>query len=398
MTSKLRRPPAPSRTAFVLLTLTMTLFGYLASEAAVVLPSVSAALGLDAAQAGLLVSARFFGGIIAGTLMFVLRDRVAFRGYIVVGTILTAASVVLLPFAKSYAAAMAISLLRGPAMTFMVTTTNGALSSWFWRFAGRWSQRVHSFVGVGLIAAPVVGIAVELAGLPWQFVWAGPIVLVPFVLWAAARAPAGRHVRGVPAVTHETGPTGRVPAGALAIAAAPCALLGFANVGTEGVILGWTQTYIVSAGNVVLPDAAFTLAVALGILVGRAFAGRVADRLGLRNLYHILLGAIGALGLLIWFVPAARVPAALLLGLAMSGLYPLLMSRVGPLARATHGRLYPVMEIVGTLGGTALPALVGVLAVRSPTDGYPLVLLGGTAAMLLISLTLEPLGRRLLRR
>ncbi|MCF7928060.1 MAG: MFS transporter [Spirochaetales bacterium] len=378
-----------SRRSFLFLVSAMMAAGYLASEASVVLPSLIQEFSLDGTQAGYLVSVRFVGGILAGSFLFLLGDRIPFRRLLQGTAVIIFLSALLLPFASGYTMVMIISAVRGPTLTLLIATTNGALATWFHRKPGKWTTRVHSFFGVGLILAPVLGfLAVNLGLLGWRWVWAVPAVLAGMLWLSSLKVPAGRSPRGI--VAQEEEPvlpqagekgaqrswSGLSPALWLFILA-----LAFFTVGTEALIVGWTPAYLAILSVDVYPPELAALFVAVGVFLGRQFLAPLSEKLGPPRIHTTAVVSIAGLSLVMLFVPLFRPWAAALLGFATAGLYTMMVARIGPLARRSKGRVFPAIELAASAGGTIAPGVVGFFTDRVPAAAFPLGLLAGTAAL-----------------
>jgi fucose permease len=371
-----------SRHALIALSFAILTAGFLASEVAVVLPLLLESLSLTAGQGGWVISVRFLGGTLASIILLVLGSRVSFRAIILSSSLVVFLTALLLPFIRAYGPVLIYSFVRGVALTLLIASTNAALSSWFWKNAGRWSAYVHAWFGVGLIAAPIAGFAVVAIGLPWQIVWALAGLLSVVVSILAFSLPRSRTPRGATPETQSGGRgSARIP---VTLWLLPLAIA-VVNVGTEGSIIGWVPSYVVLTGGSGTAGQTSSLLLAAGIILGRASVSRLSRRIEPSLLYRGSLLAVAMSALLMLLVPAVRPFAAPLLGLGMSAMYPTMVALFGRRARLTEGRLYAGTELAATLGGTALPALVGTLSESAPALAFPSVLIGGVAVLLVLS-------------
>ncbi len=372
-----------TRRAYLYLSLVILGAGYLAGETAVVLPRLMVEMALSPSRASLLVSIRFAGGILTGIAMFLIGDRYSFRRIFAFSSILVVVSAILLPLAESFPLVLAVSALRGPTLTMYIVTANGALASWFRRHPGAWASRVHSLFGIGLILSPIVAFLAARLSLDWRVVWEFPGVLVVPLIALAGRIPEGRKQRGrtEPEVPERRADDQPLPATTWLLVI----LFAGITVGTEAVIIGWTPSYAALVGSGRLPSEAFGLFVAFGIFLGRRITSRVTVSVGPYRAHTLAIAFVGTLGLIMAFVPFARFPAATLLGFAMSAMYPLLIARIGAFAGRSGGKLYPVVELAASAGGTIIPAAVGVASERWHVTAYPLFLTGAAVGLVFLS-------------
>lgn len=397
-----------SPNGFVLLAAGMLTVGYLASETGVVLPELAGAYGLSSNQQGLVVSVRFFGSVIAGIFLFFLGARVRYLTYLGGSAALNLLTAVLLFVANTYEAVLAVSFLRGACLTATITSTNGALETWFTgERAGR-SNRVHAFFGIGLVLAPLVALGAARVGLGWKAVWAGPAVggIVVLALLPAAAGSVTPPVR-----SDEDGErVGGSDAGwsrLLMVTVTVAVTMAFFNVGVEAVILGWTPTILGGygtsvAGGTIGPAAVVSLVLSVGIFVGRRSASRLVGRVSPPRYYIASAALVAACGVVAAViagtaaVPArwVRVVLALCLGLSTSALYPVLVSRIGALATRTRGRVFAAFELGAASGGTVFPSLVGLAGQDGTALAYAAILVTGAAVLAGLSVGLRSLLRR----
>ena len=127
-----------SRHALIALSFAILTAGFLASEVAVVLPLLLSSLSLTAGQGGWIISVRFLGGTLASIILLVLGLKISFRTVILSSSVVVFVTALLLPFVRTYVPVLIYSFVRGVALTLLIAATNAALSSWFWKNAGRW--------------------------------------------------------------------------------------------------------------------------------------------------------------------------------------------------------------------------------------------------------------------
>ena len=354
-------------------------------ETSVALPSLLRAFALTPARASLLISIRFAGGVIAGLALLALGDRVSYRRVITWAATLVLVSAALLPFANAYVPIVIISSLRGPALTMLIATSNGALAGWFRRHPGKWSSRIHSLYGLGLILAPALGFAFLRLGLSWKIIWTIPAAIAIPMLYMTRRLPAGRKPRGAVSCDDCGSETASLPLSSWVL------ILGLAGitVGTEATIVGWTATYTALLPGRHIPAEFFSLAIAVGIFLGRRITSRVSVRTGSAPAHEASIAAISLLALVMLIIAGIRLVAAALLGFAMSAMYPLMVARLGIFAQRSAGRLYPAVELAASTGGTVIPLIVGIGSGYSTVLAFPLFLAAAGPVLLFFSFRLR---------
>lgn len=370
-----------TRRSFIYLSLAILAAGYMGGETSVVLPRLVHLLNLSPTQAGVLISIRFFGGVASGIVLLILGDRYSFRRLFTVAVGLVLGSALLLPFAESYEGVLAVAAIRGPALTILIATSNGALAGWFHRHPGKWSARIHSLYGLGLIIAPAIGSLALSVDLSWKVVWFIPVVILLPMIYMIGRVPEGREPRGyVPCDDCDDDTDSlEIPEWLL--------IVGFAGftVGTEASIVGWTPTYISMASSRLIAPELYSIFIAMGIFLGRRITSRVSVRTGSAWAHEISIGIILVMALLMTIIAGSTPIVAGLLGFAMSAMYPLLIARLGIFALRSNGRLYPVVELAAATGGTLLPLLVGMGSEYSPRLAFPVALLSSSVLLMVFS-------------
>lgn len=371
-----------SRRALVALSLSILTAGFLASEVSVVLPALLSSLSLTPGQGGWIISVRFLGGTLASVILIFLGTRVSFRAVILSSTLIVFVTTLMLPLAATYPPILILSFARGVALTLLIASTNAALSSWFWKNAGRWSAYVHTWFGIGLIAAPVAGFLSVSMNLAWQLVWSVAGLLSVLCAVYALSLPRDRTPRGsASAAANDSAGHRSLP---VVLWLLPIAIA-VVNVGTEGSIIGWVPSYVVLTGGSQTAGQLASLLLAIGIVAGRYVVSRLSRTVGPGVIYRLSVLSVGVTAAVMLILPVIRPVAAPVLGLGMSAMYPTMVARFGRRARQTGGRLYAATEFAATLGGTAMPALIGTLSEYAPASSFPSVLIAGVSVLLVLS-------------
>ncbi|MFP4385347.1 MAG: MFS transporter [Spirochaetia bacterium] len=370
------------RKSYLFLIVSIATAGYLAAETAVVLPVFARIYGLSPSQLGNLISARFLGGIGAAVLLMVLGDKNTHSTYIRAVSAAGLAASLPIFFSGSYAALITVSLIRGVALTTTIANVNVGITGAFSRSTDRWSSRVHSFFGVGLISAPVISILVNSLALPWQIIWSVPVAAWILILFLDS----GKHAAETRLNENAAG-GGEVKKKSLILI--PVILLFAAiNVGIEAMIVGWSPTYLELTGAKFGPVGTIQVILSGMIIAGRRTASVAAGKVGVRRYFHISAALIFCGALLMMFLHSASWAVVLLLitfAWGMSALYPLMVARFSPAVKLLPGRFFPVLEIAATTGGTLFPFILGRFSDTRPLIAFPVCLIVGTVLLASVS-------------
>ena len=169
-------------------------------------------------------------------------------------------------------------------------------------------------------------------------------------------------------------------------------LLFFLYTGVELSLGHWAYTLLTESRGIEPATAGLWAGSYWGTFtLGRALAGLYTNRIGVKNLLTISIGAALCGDLLLWWNP---LPGISLLGVAVTGfaiapVFPALVSgtreRVG--ARHTANTIGIQISAAG-FGGTLLPGFAGVLARNTTLESIPLFLVVVTAMLLGLHLLL----------
>ena len=260
-------------------------------------------------------------------------------------------------------------------------------------FSARHMSWLHCFWGVGASISPYI-MSACLAGPGWRagYRTASLIQLALTVLLFATLALWRR-----PASPDEPKPTAKPLGlrGALRIKGVPFVLAAFAcYCAMEWTACLWASSYLVEHRALTAETAASIAALLfLGITVGRAVSGFVADRLGDCTLIRLGSG-IALCGMVLLFIPAGSelLPAAALfiLGFGCAPIYPSIIhatpANFGP---ENSQAIIGVQMACAYIGSTCAPPLFGLLAEHVSVGLYPVWLIVFTALMLLAAERLD---------
>jgi FHS family glucose/mannose:H+ symporter-like MFS transporter len=342
------------------------------------LPHLSAALGLDDAQAGVLFVARFVGSLAGLAVFAFLTRRVRLKSILLAGFGVTAAGV-LATAVPSFAAYAGGFFAQGLGLSLTIPPINIYVAELNADRRARALNLLNFAWGIGAVAsAPVVdglarwGLAAGLGALSAAVVLvAMPIARFPF----EGTTPAD--TQGQPA-----GRDGGAPA-FIALTAG----IAFFYIGADGIVSGWIGTYLLRQPGA--PAGAATIAITTfygALLAGRLVAALV---MGDREQERLALGC-GVLAL----VASAAIPAGLswpaivvaasLAGLGFSVIFPTTLATFSKYAGAAALEKSWIVFACANLGGASLPWLVGAIAERQGSLGVGLLVAPAACAVMVI--------------
>jgi fucose permease len=319
-------------------------------------PALETQLGLDLAAAGLVASALSLGlgvGVVAGG---PLTDGFARRPLLVGSAALAAFAALAVPFAPSWAGALAGAAGIGLGAGVYETLLNAAVPERRPESAAARLSLLHACATVGAaLGAPALGAVVAARGFTGAYGALG----VAF----AAVALLGLGVRFAPP-PHARPAAGRAHAPLPLRALAPFALAAFAYVGLETALSVLAAPVAASHGHGAARGMRALSSFWLGLLAARlafAWLRRPARPGQLR-----LAGAAGALALAAGAAAPGGTPELAFgaAGLALGVVFPLVVALAGAAAPERRATAVGLVVGAGSLGGFALPWLAGALGDR----------------------------------
>ena len=414
------------RLSLVYVSLAMVTVGTLLAETGASLDLMVRHLDLSEAQQGNLVSARFFGGVIFGLVLWVRATTIPLGRWMQGTLVITLATAPLLLF-DSYLAAYTVALLRGFTAGFVIPAAGVyAASQTRWN-AGMIAGIANAALSGGLVLVSVVALGISTtAWARWEYYWAlGPLLSVPTLVIGGL---GGSRIAPVPAERSDSlYSTGARIRKLVAGTTWPFAASAFFIVGTESIFFGLVprlsallaatrstagglsgqgvSTTSVAAAS---PAAATSLAAAVGVwtteeyaltvMVG-VFVGRIAGSYLLKHRKPrvVLAGSMGAMALagVVWAtLPAPAIALAVLgFGLATANLFPALIGAVSEALKQDAPTTVAAMGWTGASGGTVIPPLVGILlAVGLPVPWMGLVAV--VPALVAVTMSVLMLGEQ----
>ncbi len=334
----------------------------------VLLPALSQKWAMRDDTAGFLLFLQFLGSSLGALLVGARRVRTLIAGY---G--LLALSACALAFAGKQLS-FVLFLFFGAGLGMAMTSTSLLFSDRYPNDRAARLERLNFAWAAGASAGPVLFLPfLRLPGLdPLFFLLMGLFLLL--VLWTVLREhEAPSSAQSAQDAEREQRPA---PLGSLL----PLLLMAVGSVGIEASMSGWLTTYSHRADSGALGGAVFAPSLFwFGIVVSRlVFSTRLLAMVGrARLLRTILWGVAGSLALLVAaHHPAAIRAAAVLAGLTIGPLYPLVLSFI--LKRSSRGWIFAVAGV----GSAVLPWLTGVFSAQFGSLRYGLIAPGSVAALM----------------
>ncbi len=359
---------------FVLTGIVMTLLGP-------ILPILSAKWSLDDAQAGHLFTAQFISSMFGMLLSGLSARRFGYRRTLIYGLVGMAAGIALLAHASWIGGMIAVSIF-GAGFGLTTPSANLLIARTYAESSAAALSLLNSSWGVGALFCPILLAAAERSHHTPVFLNATAFALAALAIRIAGlrfAADSETHTKTV----SSAGTVHRVSSGSLVLL---IACLFFVYVGTETCMGGWIASY---ARRIDTGSRSFW-AVTPSFFWGALLFGRTTAPFVLKRVRPIDLARVGVslaafgIGVLL----ATKIMVFVLLGTTIAGLglasiYPINVSLLSQWFGKMSPRLSGVIFSLGTLGGAALPWMVGVISTRSGSLRLGFVVpLSGTLMML----------------
>lgn len=306
---------------------------------------------LDVASVAGISSAHFGGSALGPVILGALLTRVPLRAAVMLASAAFGLGLLGLALAPSWPLALAGAALAGLGFGAI----SGGFNSAFATLGAGPSSLVNALFGIGSVAAPLM--ALFLGSFPG-----------PFLLSAALAAGLVVSLRSV-----------RVwPAQHAALAQSPVnrprvalfGLLFFSYVGIEAGLGNWATTHLRAVGNghPEVITSLYWLALTAGRLAFAPIGSRlVSSRVGPAPVV-LACAAVALLGSLLIAVPALAAAGYLLAGLGIAPIFSVLLAWF---TSRFPARVAPLMLTAGSLGGAAIPAVIGLLVARYGAQAVP---------------------------
>ena len=383
---------------------------------------------LDEARVGGLLSVFGFVGIPVMLSVGFATDLVGKQPVVIGGSLLMAASFIVLGAARTYGAALAAVLLLGASWSALVNVINPISILVFGR-SEAYAMNLGCFIfGAGALATPLaVAALLRRLGLAKALLVLAGIALVPAVLAAGADfAPLAprppQQPAAAPAEQPAVAPAERPaaePSGAPAkppavAAAAPpglgtllrdpimwlCILLLLFYGPLESATGAWTTTYLSEKGVSEGRASALLSAFWLTYTVARLATALVVDEVKLSPrgervlILAFAVAAVAVLSAIVWSRSrSAAIILVLLAGVAYAPLFPTTMGvLLGHFPKSVHGRAGGLLFAVAGIGGVTIPVAMGAYAKRTSVQRGFLVAVGSAVGLSLTALVLALRG------
>ncbi len=354
------------------------------------LPALADQTGIRLGQMGyvfVLGSIGYALGTLLGGRLF---DRVPGHPVLGIGQLVGAACILLIPILPSFWMLLLVIMLKGCADGLL----NGSNTLLIWTHgdkAGPFINTLHFFFGLGAFLSPIV--VAQIINIPFGYRWAywgvgavGLLIGLRMLLLPGSPKPAHSHL-------DENGERVKVyyP---LVIAAA---LFLFFYVGAEITYGGWIYTYatslhISSAAGAAYLNSFFWLSFTIGRMISIPAAMRFSPR---QIIQAALAGCLIILTVLV-LLPASNTllwTVTIILGFCMAPLWPTGYTLAGQSIKLT-ARLSSIVLLGDSLGGMALPWLVGQVIDLTGAQSMVALVLGSMFLNLVAFILLIQLGKR----
>jgi FHS family glucose/mannose:H+ symporter-like MFS transporter len=334
-------------------------FGIVMAILGAILPSLFSRIQFSKSEAGnlffymnlaMLAMSVFFGPVV---------DRFGYKVFLLICSLLVAASLVLFNLASTYSFLILAAVLIGLGGGGLNGGTNALTSDIYPE--RRSAALLGIFFGFGAVAVPfLIGALLGTIGLQAILAVATVLSLIPFALFLALRFPAAKQAQGFPLRQ------------AARIIGHPllwlCGFLLFFESGNEFTVGGWTSTYLNEYFRLSPTQAALVLAgFWAAIMAGRLIVTRLVRFI--RNEILVLGSAVVALSAAVIMAasPSGGLAAlgAVLIGLGFAAIYPTTLAIVGEAFPALSGTAFSVVFVIGLAGGMTAPWLTGKVAAAS---------------------------------
>ncbi len=352
-------------------------------------------LQMDEARVGGLISA--FGIAMIPVILSVgfLTDLVGKQPVVIGGSLLMAASLIVLGAAGKYVSALVAVLLFSASWAALINVINPIAVITFGGSETYAMNLACFYFGVGAFLTPLaMRFLLRRAGLTGALLLLAALVLVPAGLGVAANFSAL-----VPAAGEQAA-TAAAPPGLASLLVDPvmwlCTLAFLFYGPLEAATGAWTTTYLGDRGLSESAASGLLSAFWLAYTASRLLTALGAEALGLPAggervlILAFGLAAVAALSGIVWgrgrAMAVAMVVAA---GLVFGPIFPTIMAvLLGHFDPSLHGRAVGVLFAVGGIGTATIPAAMGAYAKRTSVQRGFLIAVGSAAALTAVALIL----------
>lgn len=338
--------------------LTAFLLSFCTNLLAPLLLPIRADLGVGLGQSGLLLSAFFAGNFAACLFAGRIMERFGKARVLCCALTLMAAFSACIACAPRFVLLCALLFGTGACSLGLQIATNAIPADLDGTRAASAIAGVMALNGLGACGGLLLGGALATLGLPWR------IAYLVFAVGAAAAAAFCWRVAFPQAVctAGESGLRGFLRKRRYWPVLLCCTLYS----GAESAVCSWLSTFLVQEQRFsALAGAGVTAVIWLCIFLGRAGCERAARRVSAARLLFALIPACIFMALLLPLLHGAAFwPAAAVLGLGLSGIWPLLVGRVMEHGAADSMTVLSAAFLFSFLGNSIVPFAVGLAAER----------------------------------
>lgn len=333
-------------------------FGVVMSSLGSLLPSLTATLGLQKVDAGMLFLFMNFGMLLGSLVFGPICDRFGFRLLLVASALLISGAFAMLSRAAGYGSIVVSMSFLGFAGGALNGGTNALLNDISPDRRQSALNLLGIFFGVGALFTPFfIGSLITTLGLRLILVSLSILTLAPFALFMLARFPAAKHGGGF-----------RPPELQTVLASPLLYLFGFLLLfesGNEFTVGGWVSSFLEERHNLGQSVAAYVLAGYWGaVLVGRLAASRIGARISAVTLVTggALLAMLSTIALIFSGSSAMAALFVALIGLGLATIFPTTLAQAGAVFASHSGTAFSVIFVLALCGGMTSPWLVGRIA------------------------------------
>lgn len=359
------------------------MFGVALAILGALLPELFRTRHLDPSEAGTLFLFLNLGALLISVAGGPAFDRFGFKGILMVGSLLTSASLFLMGAAEAYRSLALASFLLGLGGGSLNAGTNVLVADLYPERRAAALSVLGIFFGFGALFIPLfVGTLLDVLTLQGILTVTGALALLPALVFLPLVFPRAKQAGGFPLLQ------------AIGLLRHPLILLMggllFFQSGNEITSSGWMTTYLVQQLGISPAPAALYLAGFWGaVMVGRFVSSRVLGRIGEARLVQMsALSASLGLGLFIlWPHPVLSALFVSWIGLSLAPIFPTILGQAASRFPDLSGTAFGILMSIALVGGMAMPWLTGHVAERVglevglllPTVGFVLVFLFQTS-------------------
>lgn len=358
------------------------------------LPDLAANTGSGLAAVGGVITALFVGSLFSLLIAGPLNDRIGQRPVLLVGVALLALGTFGIAASHWLPLMLLCALVAGLGHGAIDVSTNVLVAEVFAARSAAALNLLNVFFGLGAVAGPALASLTLLVwGSALPALWAAAglmLLLAPLIPWLAD-VPRAAAVAGAARRTTHASPLRSPLLWALGV-------LVLIYVGIESGVSGWTTIYLtrttaLDVATAALVTSGFWLALTGGRLVGAIIGARMTPN---TLLLIMLVGGLAGGVLLAASTghTSLTIAAVLLLGFCLGPIFPTALAITTASFRQAPGTAASVVVALGSLGGSLLPWLQGVLLERVSPAASVLLVAAGTLAMLGLQVGRGVVGQR----